>query len=188
MVKSNRNRFTCYAAAILLLSTACSVKYNDDRKNAAEEVPEVVFFDTEIKRVEGGADKVLLNAAIIEQYTGGVKNYGENVKFITIDDGKVSARGECRLLCADTQREEYLLFDDISLINKERGVDITADSIKWDGGSEQLTTGREDDISIKKGNTLIHGKAFSASGISGAFTFTGAVSGEIDTDDTEGEM
>lgn len=167
-----------------IMSSSCSVKYNEDTHDAANEVPEFVFDGAVIERVEGGDVKVILKASALEQYKGGKDNYARDVSFRTMSGGEVDTQGKCDLLAADTEKEEYLLFGNIDLSNKERAVDITADSLKWEGKSEQLFSGEDSTLSIKKGGTVIHGKAFSASSISGTFAFGGAVSGEADVEES----
>ena len=80
---------------------------------------------------------------------------------------------------------------------------VKANSLNWDGKSEQLVTGALDSIELKKNNQEdasssqdgessasrmeLTGTGFSASGSTMDFQFTGAVSGKIYTNTTEGQ-
>lgn len=171
----------CIAAAVVLAS--CSVKYAEGEQSAEEETPEFMFSDAKMQRIEEGEVKVALKASAIEQYKDGNSNFARNVEFSTMTGEEVNAEGRCELLCADTDKEEYILFGGISLSNKEHGFDITADSLKWDGKAKQLNGTVNGTMSIRKGGTTISGSAFSASSTNGAFAFEGAVSGEVETED-----
>lgn len=177
-------------AKILAIITAflffsCSVQYGMRSGDDEDEVPEFVFEQASMKRVQKGEVTVELKTQKIEQYTGGKNVYAQNAQFVTMAKGKTSTEGSCNLLAVDSENEEEMLFGDITLFNNERGISIKADSIKWNGKSEQLQCGETGGISIKKGNVMIKGSAFAASAVSGAFSFGGAVQGEIETDDRE---
>ena len=57
--------------------------------------------------------------------------------------------------------------------------------LKWNGNTEQLTGGRKDTARIEKDGAIIYGSGFSASGVSKSFSFSGSVSGEIETKDNQ---
>ena len=84
--------------------------------------------------------------------------------------------------CGRYKRRKYVLYDDIEINSKKDDMTVTADNLKWNGKSEQLTSGRNDIVSIKKGGTFIQGSGFSASGVSKKFTFTGVITGSTDTE------
>lgn len=169
--------------AIAIALASCSVKYEEGGRNADKEMPEFVFLDAKVQRVEKGDVKAALKTSALEQYKDGAHSYAKDVKFATMKGKEISAEGQCQLLLADTDKEEYLLFGGISLSNKERGIDITAASLKWDGKSKQLTSGMNDTMSIRKGGTVVYGSAFSSNSTSGEFAFGGAVSGEAETEE-----
>ena len=68
----------------------------------------------------------------------------------------------------------------IKIKNFDENLEVTAGSIRWNGKSEQLTSSRNDMVTIKKGDTTIQGSGFSASAISKKFAFTGVITGEFE--------
>lgn len=128
-----------------------------------------------------------LEAARIEQYKDGKTTCAKDVDFKLIDEeGKISTEGSCALVYADSDEEKYVLYDGIRLHTVKDDITVSADTIKWNGKSEQLTSGRNDTVRIQKGNTVMAGSGFSASGVSRSFAFTGVVTGEAYTDDGGG--
>ena len=165
-----------------LLCTACSLKYGmatyDDSTT-----PEFIFSDVHFDRYEDNQKTLSLSAEKMEQYKDGKSLYAKNLDFQIIDNnGEVTTEGSCKLLAADTKEEKYVLYDDIEINSKKDDMTVTADNLKWNGKSEQLTSGRNDIVSIKKGGTFIQGSGFSASGVSKKFTFTGVITGSTDTE------
>ena len=178
-------------AALLILcsvTAGCSLKYTEDVRSAEDIVPEFVFSDAQFSRIEDSRETISMHAARLEQYKGGSKTYGKNISFMMHDNqGKTDTEGSCGMLASDSDTEKYILYDNISIFNHPRNVKIHADELRWNGKTEQLTSGRTDTITVTKEGTTIHGSGFSASGISNTFTFTGTVSGTVDTADTKPE-
>ena len=124
--------------------------------------------------------QIALDAEKIEQYANGFESYALNPKFRSFDaQGKLDSEGQCVFLSADTKNEVYTLFENIELSLPSQKVTIFAESLNFDKKSEQLTSGGESVVSIRRGDDKITGKAFSASGISDSFQFMGGVSGSI---------
>jgi LPS export ABC transporter protein LptC len=175
------------ASTILLLgpfAAGCSLKYSEDIRNAEDSVPEFVFSDADFTRYENKKNTVSMHARKLEQYKGGDKTYADDIRFVMKDkDGKVDTEGSCGLLAADSGTQKYSLYSNIQIFNHARSVRIHADQLRWNGKNEQLTSGRNDTITIIKEGTTIRGSGFSASGVSNEFAFTGAVSGTVDTND-----
>jgi hypothetical protein len=90
--------------------------------------------------------------------------------------------GSCNFIGANTDSELYSLYGDIKLFSKEQNVNFFADELKWNGKTEQLVGGKSDTVRIEKDNTVIIGSGFAASGVSGNFSFSGSVSGDIETE------
>jgi LPS export ABC transporter protein LptC len=177
-------------ALLILCSVAagCSLRYTEDVRSAEDTVPEFVFSDAQFSRIENSRETIAMHAARLEQYKGGSKTYGKNISFMMRDNqGRTDTEGSCGMLASDSNAEKYMLYDDITIFNHPRNVKIHADELRWNGKTEQLTSGRTDTITITKEGTTIHGSGFSASGISNTFTFTGTVSGTVDTSDTKPE-
>ena len=76
-----------------------------------------------------------------------------------------------------------------SIENREvENIKISADSLRWNGKSEQLTSGRNDMVKIEQNDTVMYGSGFSASGVSKKYAFTGVVSGEIKQNKVQEEV
>ncbi|MCK9170197.1 MAG: LPS export ABC transporter periplasmic protein LptC [Treponema sp.] len=167
-----------------LLAGGCSLKYSEDAHNTEDKEPEFIFSGADFKRYENSKNTVSMHARKLEQYKGGSKTYADDVNFtIMDDDGNVDTDGSCGLLASDSESKKYSLYNGIQIFNHSRKVQIIADQLRWNGKNEQLTSGRNDTITIKKEGTTIRGSGFSASGVSNEFAFTGAVSGTVDTND-----
>ena len=168
---------------LLFVMYGCSLKYGTPAYDE-QNVPEFSFDNVQFNRFEEGKITMSLEAARLEQYKDGKTTCAKNIGFKLIDeDGKVSTEGSCALIFADSEAEKYVLYDNIELHTVRDDITVSADTIKWNGKSEQLTSGRNDTVTIKKGNTVMVGSGFSASGVSRSFAFTGVVTGEAYTDD-----
>lgn len=166
----------------LWLLSSCSLKYGNDVFDESV-IPEFIFDNSEFSRYEENVKTMSLKAAKLEQYKTGKSMYGQQVEFSLFDKkGELETSGECGLLAANTKEERYALYDKIVINSKKDDVKIKAESLKWNGKSEQLVSGRNDVVSIEKGGTVMRGSGFSASGVSRKFIFTGYVNGDIDTD------
>jgi len=169
----------------LLCLCSCSLKYVDT-PNVDDVVPEFVFENTTLTSYEKNAKKTIVNAEVMEQYKNSTESYAKGLTFTAFDSkGKVTSEGSCGYLFADSKKETYQLYEDITLLNHNDKINFYADALKWNGKTEQLTSGRSDTVKVEKDSTVIHGSGFSASGISKTYRFTGAVSGDID-DNREG--
>ena len=172
----------------LFFSAGCSLNYSDGKKNVESEVPEFVFSNADFSRWEKNKRTLSMRARTLEQYKGG-GTYADSVSFTAYDDdGSAETEGLCGLVAFDAKQKIYSLYDGIELTSRSKNVTITADELRWDGNTEQLTSRRTDTITMKKNGTIVRGSGFSASGVSNRFVFTGAVSGtvEIDEDAEEG--
>ena len=169
------------------LSSSCSLKY-DEAVNAEEKNPEFVFYDTKLTRYENNKKKAEVDTEYLEQYKDSDATYAKNVSFQTVDtEGKLETEGKCGLLYFDSKKELYELYDGIKLFNTKHNANVYADILRWNGKTEQLTSGRTDMVKIEKDETVIIGSGFSASGISGRFNFTGTVNGNIVTKDDKND-
>ncbi len=188
MIKVNgkKDAFFLVAAAVAMLCfISCSLKY-DEAGNAEETNPEFVFNHAKLVRYENGKETVVVQADNIEKYKDSPVTYGRNVKFTTYDDKhKLETEGSCGYLYADTKSEVYELFDGIKIANNPQNTNFSANMLKWNGKTEQLTGGKRDTAKIEKDGTVIYGTGFSASGVSKTFSFSGTVSGEIEAKDKE---
>lgn len=166
---------------------SCSLKYNEDISDESN-LPEFIFEDSVFTRYEDNVKTINLNADRLEQYKIGNSMYAENVEFnLFSKTGELETSGKCGLLGSNSKEEKYVLFDNIQINNKKDKIDISAESLNWNGKTEQLTSGLNDVVSIKKDKTEIRGSGFSASGINKQFVFTGYVSGNIETDEEKSD-
>ncbi len=62
---------------------------------------------------------------------------------------------------------------------------IFAQNLRWNGKTEQLTSGKGQEVTLEKDNLKLTGKDFSSSIASSTFAFAGTVSGTVTTDEAE---
>ena len=171
----------------IILTTSCSLKYSESI-NSEDKVPEFVFEDTKLVRYENNQPTLKLSAGTLEQYKDSDETYGKLVSFTAYDDeGKVETEGSCGIIFADTGKKLYELYDDINLYNSPEKMRFNATALRWDGRSEQLTSGRGDMVKIEKDDTIMRGSGFTASGVSKTFSFRGNITGTIETTDDKAE-
>jgi len=172
---------------LFLLFTSCSLKYAET-VNSEDRVPEFVFEDTKMVRYEDRKATLEVTAGTLEQYKNSNETYGKDISFVSYDDeGKAETEGSCGIIFADTGKKIYELYDDINLYNAPEKMRFFASVLKWNGKSEQLTSGRSDMVKIEKDDTIMRGSGFSASGISKTFSFRGNITGTIETSDDKEE-
>lgn len=180
-------QFLVFSSIIIFSLSACSLKYNDVLQ-ADSVTPEFIFSNAELTRYENNRVTVEFNAENLEQYKNSSESFAKNLDFKSYDDyGELSTSGHCGYLSADTDSEVYTLYDDIQVYNKSNDTNFYSNALKWDSKTEQLTSSRSDSVRIEKDNTVMYGSGFSASGISNSFRFSGTVSGEIITKDSDEE-
>ena len=133
-------------------------------------------------RYENSQPNLEITAGTLEQYKNSNETYGKDISFTAYDkDGNVETQGSCGIIFADTGKKLYELYDDINLDNKPENMHFYANALRWDGRSEQLTSGRSDMVKIEKDDTIMRGTGFSASAISKTFSFRGNITGTIET-------
>lgn len=178
----------------LILTTSCSLDYGQVFEDNSR-VPEFIFNDVKMTRIEEGSQTVALHAGTLEQYKNSGVTYGKQVTFENFDkNGKKTVQGNCTLLSADTDTEIYTLYDNITLTSFEQDIQIIAENLKWNNKNEQLTSGANDKVIIKSGgfdpensastHSEMSGTGFSASSISLSYRFVSDISGTIETDDS----
>ena len=171
----------------ILLTTSCSLKYAET-VNSEDRVPEFVFEDTKMVRYENMQPTLEVTAGMLEQYKNTNETYGKDIAFTSYDKkGQLETEGSCGIIYADTGKKVYELYDDINVYNAPEKMRFYASVLKWNGRSEQLTSGRSDMVKIEKDDTIMRGSGFSASGISKTFSFRGNITGTIETNDEKEE-
>lgn len=175
----------CAVIAALLLS-ACSLDYGE-QVNASAQVPELTFRNSTYSRYQDGKLSVRLEADTLEQYKGTQGSFAGNAHFLTwSDSGELETEGTCALLGINSSTEIYTMFSNILLKNYKQNMEIKAQNLKWNGKTEQLTSGKTDTVFLHRDNMELYGTGFSASGVSQTFSFDAPVSGTIETaSDTE---
>ena len=182
MKKSSRISSLCI---VFILLSSCSLKYTET-VHSEDKVPEFVFEDTKLVRYENTEPTLEVTAGTLEQYKNSNETYGKNIAFTAYDKkGQVETEGSCGILFADSGKKLYELYDDIELYNAPEKVRFQDSALKWNGRSEQLTSGRSDMVKIEKDDTIMRGSGFTASGISKTFSFRGNITGTIETSEEQ---
>ena len=175
-----KKRILAITISSLFIFLGCSLKYSQSYQDESN-VPEFIFTDAVYTKYEDDAKKLSLSAGVLEQYKEGNSMYARDVSFQLLKKtGEIETEGSCKLLSVNSDEEKYTLYDDIKIKNFDENLEVTAGSIRWNGKSEQLTSSRNDMVTIKKGDTTMQGSGFSASAISKKFAFTGVITGEFE--------
>ena len=175
-----KKRILAITISSLFMFLGCSLKYSQSYQDESN-VPEFIFTDAVYTKYEDDAKKLSLSAGVLEQYKEGNSMYARDVSFQLLKKtGEIETEGSCKLLSANSDEEKYTLYDDIKIKNFDENLEVTAGSIRWNGKSEQLTSSRNDMVTIKKGDTTMQGSGLSASAISKKFAFTGVITGEFE--------
>lgn len=181
-----KKRILAITISSLFIFLGCSLKYIQSYQDESN-VPEFIFTDAVYTKYEDDAKKLSLSAGVLEQYKEGNSMYARDVSFQLLKKtGEIETEGSCKLLSANSDEEKYTLYDDIKIKNFDENLEVTAGSIRWNGKSEQLTSSRNDMVTIKKGDTTMQGSGFSASAISKKFAFTGVITGEFEKNEDSG--
>ena len=139
-------------------------------------------------RYEDQKPSLEVEAGMLEQYKNSNETYGKDISFISYDkEGKTETEGSCGIIFADTGKKVYELYDNISVYKKQKKMRFYANVLKWDGRTEQLTSGRSDMVKIEKDDTIMRGSGFTASAISKNFSFRGNITGTIETTDDKAD-
>lgn len=177
------SRFIIIAFSICFMS--CSLEYYKSQ-NSEDSIPEFIFNEAKFSRYEAGKSKIRLRAEKIEQYKSDSAAYAKNAEFDSYDDtGKIETSGSCGLLEAKIRTENYKLFNNIYLNMISQKMELNAQSLAFSKKSEQITSGYDSEVKLKKEGMEVSGTGFSASGISKAFTFDYGAAGTIETKESE---
>lgn len=163
---------------------SCSLQYNQT-VYAEEYIPEFIFNDVEFTRYENYSRVVQLKAEKLEQYKNTAAAYAQSVNFYTWDSNKLDTEGSCLYLSINSKDQIYSLFTDILIKNYGQDMEIQAQNLRWNGNTEQLTSGIGDLVTVSTQNMTVEGVGFSASGISNTFSFDYDVDGTYDDSSEE---
>ena len=188
-------RSLLFAVLGVLTCFSCSIDYSIPEAGESSK-PEFMFRDVSFSRIEGKQEKVVLFADSIELYKGEDCMYGNNLSFVVYDDeGGVSVSGSCGLFSADTDKEEYVFYDEVNITSYEQDLRVEADNLRWNGKTEQLVSAGISPVRIFSGgfgnsdssvSAELIGKGFSADGQGYVYRFADGVSGTIYTEDSDG--
>ena len=181
-----RKSIGLFLAFSSILFFSCSLKYGST-VSVEDVVPEFSFEDAKYTRVEDGKISFYLEAGKLEQYKNSSATYAKDVDFTVYEDGELSVTGKCGYLSADTKTEIYNLHDDIYIDSVEKDLKVKGKNLKWNGKTEQLVSGRTDNVTVETSEVKVMGSGFSASGVSNSYEFSAMVSGDIETKDEENE-
>lgn len=166
---------------------SCSLNYGTEQSSEST-VPEFSFKNAVFNRYEDGTTSISLQAEKLEQYKSDGSSYAQNAEFKTYSkSGELDTEGFCQLLASNTNSKEYSLFDGISLNIYSQDLKLQAQSLHYNGKTEQLTSDRNETVTIERKNTVIQGKGFSASAVSKTYSFENQVSGTIKDDSSKTE-
>lgn len=179
--KVSRQIIHLFATSLCLcVISSCSIKY-DSEFSPDETNPELTFTQATLYKIEEGNLKMQLNSTLIEQYKND-NSYAENAEFFTWDNNnELDTTGSCQIMGIDQRNEIYTLLNDIEINSNSNNLEIKTDALRWNGKNQQLTSNRESDVYIKHDDMVITGKGFSASGISKSYSFSSAVTGEMNS-------
>ena len=172
---------------VALCFFSCSLNYETE-KNSEESVPEFSFTGAVFNRYKDNKISIQLEADKLEQYKADGSSYAQSAQFKTYkEDGTLDTDGYCSLLASNTNDEKYSLFDGISINVYSQDLKITAQSLHFNGKTEQLTSGRNEQVTIARKGTTVSGTGFSASGVSRKFSFERQVSGSVVDKEDDGD-
>lgn len=133
---------------------SCSLTYQSEDPDVSH-VPELVFSDAHFVSYEDGKVSIVLEAGVLEQYQDHSALYGSQIRFASYDkEGKLSAEGRSQMISANSSDKLYSLLGGVEIESFEEDVLFQAESISWDGRSEQLVTGTADIMHLTKGSRL----------------------------------
>lgn len=170
-----------FLSFLIVLTTGCSVTYTEP-PFVEDKIPEFVFQNASMSRFHNNQLITDIEAEFLEQYRNTSNSYGKNVTFNSYEDGQLETSGSCGYISANGDLEVYELFDNIQLENHTEGVKVFADGLKYNGKTEQLTSGKGDSVTIENETTSLRGTGFAASGVSKSYSFSGNVIGSIKTE------
>lgn len=165
------------AAIFFAIFAGCSVDYGTV-SDSEDFVPELMLDDARFSRIEKGQTTAQVSSERLEEFKGSGKVFAQKIQFETKNaDGETTATGKAGLMRADTDAELYEFFEGIEIRSETHNVNISGESLKWNGKTEQLVGERGKEITIEKDGISLSGQDFSASAVSEQFSFGAEVHG-----------
>jgi LPS export ABC transporter protein LptC len=171
-------------SSVFLVLPGCSLNYGK-LENTETAVPELTFSNAQLNKYKSNRLTAQIEAERIEQYKNQQVSFARSAAFHTWNDqGEPSLSGSCGLLAADSGTDQYSLFNKIDVTLYSQKIQLQAESLRWNGKTEQLTSSKNTPVVISRDNFIVSGTGFSASAVSRSFVFTGNAHGTI-TDKTD---
>lgn len=165
------------SAIFFAIFAGCSVDYGTV-SDSEDFVPELMLDDARFSRIEKGQTTAQVSSERLEEFKGSGKVFAQKIQFETKNaDGETTATGKAGLMRADTDAELYEFFEGIEIRSETHNVNISGESLKWNGKTEQLVGERGKEITIEKDGISLSGQDFSASAVSEQFSFGAEVHG-----------
>ncbi|WP_296322934.1 LPS export ABC transporter periplasmic protein LptC [Treponema sp. UBA3813] len=169
----------------LIFSFSCSLTYTNG-ENSEDKIPEFIFKNAQYTKYQNGKKNLQLKAEQLEQYKSDNAVFAKNADFTSYNsEGSKETSGSCQLIAANTKKEIYNLFGDISLSMASQEMEISANVLRFNKKTEQISSGNNSTVTLNKKDIQMTGKGFSASGVSKSYSFLGGVSGKITTSVSE---
>ncbi len=176
------------------LFCACSLDYFE-QKDVTSTSPEFVFNDATFTRTENDVSTIRVTLEELEQYSDGGYSFVQSPSFTLFDsEGNSTVVGYCDLLSSDTEKDEYTLYGNVSIVSYEHDATIKANNLRWIGEDEVFIGTRDEKVFVSVGNQggdgssstsnektelEVAGLGFSASSVDFSYSFAGPVSGSI---------
>lgn len=174
--RSNLTRILL-SAIFFAIFAGCSVDYGTV-SDSEDFVPELMLDDARFSRIEKGQTTAQVSSERLEEFKGSGKVFAQKIQFETKNaNGETTATGKAGLMRADTDAELYEFFEGIEIRSETHNVNISGESLKWNGKTEQLVGERGKEITIEKDGISLSGQDFSASAVSEQFSFGAEVHG-----------
>lgn len=169
----------------LLILNSCSINYEEVRKSANQNKPELSFQDVIFNRYENNRIIVSLDAEKLEQYKSNV-SYARKVSFDFWNNNEEKELcGSCRLVGIQPYKNIFTLYDDIYIQDIKTDSEIKASTLQWNSEKKTLISDKSKTVNITKKNITIEGQCFSADGKTNSYEYSSGVSGTINIDSSE---
>lgn len=186
----------------LIFFYGCSLDYSSDLPEKIR-APEFTFENLSLTKIDKGKKIAVIKADVLEQYHKLDASFAKNVHFILYNNKNlIEVDGDADLLSVDNKAEIYTMLNYVSITSYEQNINIQAKNLKWNNKTEQLTSSKDDIVTISNieedskdgyvksssennSKISIQGKGFSASGVTRQYTFKESTTGKIITQDKQ---
>ncbi len=169
-----------YSLLVLsLLSTACSLDYQELAEDLDENTPAVEMLGVQLVSVENDREHSRVEAERLADFDKIYKRTISGGIFTEYDDqGEISAQGEADLISIDTRTDNAVLEGNIRFHSVRDKATVTAEYLEWTDSDRLLSGNPTGEVLLEKEDgTTIRGNDFSADFPSRTFRFAGRSSG-----------